>query len=105
MEPPGHIYQKVASIATRCYCSKGYVVICSTGTKVHISPPSLVPKTHQANKRCMIVGLSPPPCGSVNDGIYKDLCSLAYASLDDAVRIFQQLGWDTDLVKLDIKDV
>ena len=51
----------------------------------------------------MIVDLSHPPHGSVNDGICRNLCSLRYASVDDAVRIIQHLDKVTELVKLDIK--
>ena len=71
---------------------------------VHVSPVGLVPKAHQANSWRMIVDLSHPPHGSVNDGIRRELCSLCYASVDDAVRIIQHLGRGAELVKLDIKD-
>ena len=71
---------------------------------VHVSPVGLVTKAHQANSWRMIVDLSHPPHGSVNDGIRRDLCSLCYASVDDAVHIIQHLGRGTELVKLDIKD-
>ena len=50
------------------------------------------------------VDLSCPRGSSVNDGIPTDPCSLQYASVDDAVAIIQQLGRDTQLVKLDLKD-
>ena len=40
----------------------------------------------------------------MNDGIPPELCSLHYASVDDAVALIQQLGQDTQLIKLDIKD-
>ena len=68
---------------------------------VHLSPIGLVPKAH-TNKWRMIVDLSHPANGSVNDGILPSLCSLHYASVDDAVRIIQTLGVGTELVKLDI---
>ena len=70
---------------------------------VHLSPIGLVPKAH-TNKWRMIVDLSHPANGSVNDGILSSLCSLHYASVDDAVRIIQTLGVGTELVKLDVKD-
>ena len=53
----------------------------------------------------MIVDISHPTGGSVNEGISPHLCSLQYASVDDAVKIIQKLGVGTQLVKLDIKDV
>jgi len=71
---------------------------------VHISPLGLVPKPHQPNKFRLIVDLSHPAGGSVNDGIDSDLCSLHYATVHDAVSIIKQLGRDTQLAKLDMKD-
>lgn len=71
---------------------------------VHVSPMGLVPKAHQTNKWRLIVDLSCPIGASVNDGIDEKLCSLRYASVDNAVSFVQQLGRDTELVKLDIKD-
>ena len=52
----------------------------------------------------MICDLSSPSGHRVNDGISRDLCSLQYASVDDAVGILQRLGRSTQLIKLDIQD-
>ena len=52
----------------------------------------------------MICDLSSPSGHSVNDGIPRDLCSLQYTSVDDAVGILQRLGRGTQLIKLDIQD-
>lgn len=71
---------------------------------VHVSPIGLVPKAHQTNKWRLIVDLSCPRGSSVNDGISEHLCSLQYASVHHAVDFVKQLGRDTELVKLDIKD-
>lgn len=68
---------------------------------VHISPMGLIPKPHQSNQFRLIVDLSHPAGGSVNDGISSSLCSLRYASVDEAVNIVRQLGRDTQLAKLD----
>ncbi len=70
---------------------------------VHVSPIGLVPKPH-SDKFRMIVDLSTPHGGSVNDGILNDLCSLQYASVDQAVSIILQLGPGTQLAKLDLRD-
>ena len=51
----------------------------------------------------MICDLSSPSGHSVNDGIPRDLCSLQYTSVDDAVRVLQCLGRGTQLIKLDIQ--
>ena len=71
---------------------------------IHVSPLGLIPKAHQTNKWRLIVDLSNPAGSSTNDGIDPTLCSLCYASVDDAVNIIQQLGRNTLLLKLDIKD-
>ena len=71
---------------------------------VHLSPMGLVPKSHQPNKFRLIVDLSTPAGTSVNDGIPSELCSLKYASLDNAVALIQTLGRGTRLVKMDLKD-
>ena len=52
----------------------------------------------------MICDLSSPAGSSVNDGIPSNLCSLHCATVNDAVRLIQQLGRGSQLVKLDIKD-
>ena len=51
----------------------------------------------------MIVDLSFPHGNNANDGIPPELCSLAYASKDDAVKHILQLGRSTQLVKMDLK--
>jgi len=66
---------------------------------VHTSPLGLVPKSHQTNQWRLIHDLSSPKDYSVTE-----LCSLRYASVDQAVSIIQKLGRDTQLIKLDIKD-
>ena len=42
--------------------------------------------------------------GVSNDGISEDLCSLQYASLDDALRLICHLGPECELVKMDLKN-
>ena len=49
-----------------------------------------IPKPHQPGKWRIIVDLSYPKGVSVNDGISQELCSLAYASIDDAERLNSQ---------------
>ena len=71
---------------------------------IHVSPLGLVPKAHESNKWRLIVDLSRPTGCSDNDGISRDLWSLHYTSVDEAVGIIRKLGRETELVKLDIKD-
>ena len=70
---------------------------------VHVSPMGLVPKPH-SDKWRLIVDLSSPRGRSVNDGISSALCSLQYASVDNAVDIIRCLGQSTELVKLDLSN-
>ena len=63
----------------------------------------LVPKSH-SDKWRMIVDLSSPRGHSVNDGISSAICSLQYATVDDAVGIIRRLGRGTELVKIDLSN-
>ena len=63
----------------------------------------VIPKPHQPGKWHLIVDLSYPKGSSVNDGIESELCSLSYASVDDAVSIILQKGQGTLLAKLDLE--
>ena len=68
----------------------------------HISRFGVILKSHQSNKWRLIIDLSHPQGKSVNDGVQKDLCSMAYIS-DDAIRKIITLGKGTLLAKIDIK--
>ena len=72
--------------------------------ELQLKPMGLVPKPHQPNKFRLIVDQTTPANRSVNDGIPRDLCSLKYASVDEAVAIIRTLGRGTRLVKIDLKD-
>ena len=70
---------------------------------LHLAPsfPPLtqpVRKHSQSNKWRLIVDLTSPKGHSVN------LCSIKYASVNDAVNIIQQLSQGTLLAKLDLRD-
>ena len=67
------------------------------------SPLGLVPKTQPGRFRT-IVDLSSPRDHSVNSGISEEICSVSYATLDDAVGLIKRLGPMTQLVKMDLKD-
>ena len=63
-----------------------------------------IPKANQPGKwRLMIVDLSSPNGYSVNDGIAPELCSLKYASVDQAVENILGLGQGTLLAKVDVE--
>lgn len=71
---------------------------------LHSSPIGLVPKSNQVDRWRMIVDLSFPPGGSVNDGVARELASLTYAKVDDAIQHILQLGVAAKLVKIDLKN-
>ena len=49
---------------------------------VHTGPFGVIPKS-EPGKWCLILDLSSPMGGSVNDRINKEWCSLSYTSVDD----------------------
>ena len=69
----------------------------------HISRFGVIPKSHQHNKWRLIFDLSSPRGHSVNDGVPKELCSMSYVSVDDAVRKILDSGPGSMLAKIDIK--
>ena len=71
------------------------------GTQV--SPFGVIPKSGQPGKWRLIVDLSSPEGGSVNDGIDQDLCSLKYLQLDDVMECISRSGRGTLLAKMDIE--
>ena len=70
---------------------------------VHLSRFGVIPKKRQPGKWRLIVDLSSPDGASVNDFIDTSVCSLKYASVDDAAEFVLRSGQGTLLAKLDIK--
>ena len=70
--------------------------------KIHTSPIGIIPKSSQPGKFRLIVDLSSPQMASVNDGIAPSMCSLEYASLDQAVQMVASLGEGALMAKLDL---
>ena len=70
---------------------------------VHTSPLGLVPK-HQSNRWRTIVDLSAPRGHSVNDSISRELSSISYSRVDDAVDHILRQGRGAELVKIDLKN-
>lgn len=69
----------------------------------YISRFGVIPKSHQPNKWRLIVDLSYPQGRSVNSSIPKELCSISYITIDDAISKILALGPGTLLAKIDIK--
>ena len=63
----------------------------------------VIPKPHQSGKWRLIVDLSYPEGESVNDGIDSDLCSLSYASIDNAAQHILRRGRSTLVAKVDLE--
>jgi len=76
---------------------------CSSVPHAHISRFGVIPKNRQPNKWHLIVDLSHPRGQSVNSSIFKELCSLSYITVDNAIAQAQTLGRGTLLTKIDIK--
>ena len=70
---------------------------------IQVNRFGVIPKPHQPGKWRLILDLSHPEGASVNDGIEPDLCSLKYASIDDAVEVVLKKGKGTKLAKLDLE--
>ena len=47
--------------------------------------------------------MSFPENGSVNDFIDKELCSVKYSTIDDAIKMIHKLGKNAKMAKCDIK--
>ena len=69
---------------------------------VHCSRLGVIPKSTPGEWR-LILDLSFPTHHSVNDGIAKDLCSLQYPTIDQAIGHIIKLGKGALLAKIDIK--
>ena len=71
--------------------------------RVHTNPIGIIPKPHQPGKFRLIVDLSAPAGHSVNDGIPPELCSIQYASVEDAANLVKAYGTGTLMAKLDLR--
>ena len=76
----------------------------STLPLIQVNPFGVILKRHRPNKWRLIVDLSSPTGKSINDGIDRDLCSIAYTSIDNAVSFIQALGPGCLLAKLDLRE-
>lgn len=71
--------------------------------EIHCTPIGVIPKKNKPGKWRLIVDLSSPEGGSVNDGIDKEMCSLSYTSVDFIADEVVALGKGALLAKMDIK--
>ena len=70
---------------------------------VHCSPFGVIPKKGKTGRWRLIVDLSSPTGGSVNDGIRTELSSLSYTSVDEVMRRVLELGKGVQMAKADIR--
>ena len=71
--------------------------------EVQISRFGVIPKSGQPRKWRPILDLSSPHSSSVNDGIAPQLCSIQYATVDNAVHRILLQGTNALLAKIDIE--
>ena len=69
---------------------------------VHVNPFGVIPKSEPGKWR-LIVDMSSPEGGSVNEGICKEWCSLSYISVDDVAHKVVKLGKGALMAKFDLK--
>ena len=70
---------------------------------IQCSPFGVIPKKGKPGRWRLIVNLSAPEGHSVNDGIDRELSSVAYTSVDDVIRRVLELGEDALIAKADVK--
>ena len=69
---------------------------------MQVSPFGVIPKSEPGKWR-LIIDLSSPMGGSVNDGISKEWCSLKYMTIDDVANRVVRLGRGALMAKFDLK--
>ena len=72
--------------------------------QVQISPFGVMPKSEPGQWR-LLVDLSSPAGGSVNDGINKEWCLLTYMTIEDMAARVVRLGRGALMAKFDLKSV
>ncbi len=89
-------------VATELAAGRLFGPVEAIHSSLHINRFGLVPKGHGSGKWQLIVDLSFPAGGSVNDGIDPALCSLQYTSVDTACQNILRLGQGANLAKFDV---
>ena len=72
-------------------------------SQVHTSRFGVIPKDQRSDKWRLIVDLSSLAIRSVNDGISQALCSMHYATFDEAVQKVVASGPGARLAKIDVE--
>ena len=88
IDTPDSIYRYVSD-----ELREGWLIGLHGNLPVRTSRIGVIPKPHQPGKWRLITDLSSPKRESINDGIDLVLCSVSYASVDDAVRCQHSGSW------------
>ena len=70
--------------------------------EVHVSQFGVIPKGNKMGQWRLILDLSFPPLLSVNDGIDRQLCSVRYSTVDQAIARILEVGQGAMLAKVDV---
>ena len=104
--PSAETHSQVISSFLQEQVQQGFMVgplsphLCS---HIRLSRMAVVPKKTPGKFR-VIVNLSAPVGGSVNDNIHRDLTHVAYSSIDDAALLIHHLGQHALMAKIDIRN-
>ena len=71
--------------------------------QAQVSRFGVIPKRNQMGKWRLILDLSSPYEHSVNDGVSKELCSMKYITVKDAINKILDMGPGCQLAKLDVE--
>lgn len=69
---------------------------------MHVSQFGVISKS-EPGKWQLILDLSSPEGGSVNDGVSRELCSVSYMSIDEVAAQVIRLGKGALMAKFDLK--
>ena len=82
----------------------GRMMVCPSRTGIHVSPMGVIPKKNRPGKWRLIVDLSAPEGGSVNDRISREQSTLPYSSVDHLSALVLSRGRGAHLVNADVKE-
>lgn len=82
----------------------GRMFTCDISSRAHISPMGVIPKKNKPGKWRLIVDLSSPKGGSINEGVEPELSTLTYATVDHLSALVVRQGPGACLVKADVKE-
>lgn len=97
---PGPVQQYLAA---ELAAHRVVILPANSSVSVHTSPFGVIPKSNQPGAWRLILDLSHPSGFSVNDGIPRELCTLKYPTVDDAIGKILAFERGALLAKVDVK--